>query len=187
MMQPVPGGAVARPFVTHHNALDIDLYLRIAPELYLKRLLVGGLGRVYEINRNFRNEGISTRHNPEFTMLEFYQAYADYRDVMDLTERLIKHAAIAVNKTSKVTLSNVEVAPLELKDVEIDFARFERMTMREAIIRFWPEQGPNSPTFPTATPSMQSWARQSSRRRLRRGRSCRLSARRKGSFRLSSS
>jgi len=145
MMQPIPGGAVARPFVTHHNALDMDLYLRIAPELYLKRLLVGGLGRVYEINRNFRNEGISTRHNPEFTMLEFYQAYADYRDVMDLTERLIKQAAIAVNKTTKVTLSNVEVAPLELRDVEIDFSHFERMTMREAIIHYWPQQAGAKP------------------------------------------
>ena len=89
MMQPIPGGAAARPFKTHHNALDMDLYLRIAPELYLKRLLVGGIQRVYEINRNFRNEGISTRHNPEFTMLEFYQAYADYRDMMDLTEELL--------------------------------------------------------------------------------------------------
>ncbi|HHT9119511.1 MAG TPA: lysine--tRNA ligase [Candidatus Hypogeohydataceae bacterium YC41] len=89
MMQPIPGGAVARPFITHHNTLDIDLYLRIAPELYLKRLLVGGMERVYEINRNFRNEGISTRHNPEFTMLEAYQAYADYNDMMELTESMI--------------------------------------------------------------------------------------------------
>ena len=88
MMQPIPGGAAARPFVTHHNALDIDLYLRIAPELYLKRLVVGGLHRVYEINRNFRNEGISTQHNPEFTMLEFYWAYGDYRQLMDLTEEM---------------------------------------------------------------------------------------------------
>src|SRR3990170_80138 len=89
MMQSIPGGAVARPFITHHNALDIDLYLRIAPELYLKRLLVGGMERVYEINRNFRNEGISTRHNPEFAMLEFCWAYADYRQMMDFTEELI--------------------------------------------------------------------------------------------------
>jgi lysyl-tRNA synthetase class 2 len=89
MMQPIPGGAAARPFITHHNALDMQLYLRIAPELYLKRLVVGGFEKVYEINRNFRNEGLSTRHNPEFTMLEFYQAYADYRDLMDLTEELI--------------------------------------------------------------------------------------------------
>ena len=88
MMQPIPGGAVARPFVTHHNALDIDMYLRIAPELYLKRLVVGGFERVYEINRNFRNEGLSTRHNPEFTMLELYWAYADYHELMDLVEQI---------------------------------------------------------------------------------------------------
>ena len=91
MMQPIPGGAAAKPFVTHHNALDMALYLRIAPELYLKRLVVGGLERVYEINRNFRNEGMSTQHNPEFTMLEFYQAYADYQDLMQLTEELFVH------------------------------------------------------------------------------------------------
>ena len=96
MMQPIPGGATARPFVTHHNALDIDMYLRIAPELYLKRLTVGGFERVYEINRNFRNEGLSTRHNPEFTMLELYQAYADYHDLMDLVERMLRGAAEAV-------------------------------------------------------------------------------------------
>ena len=96
MMQPIPGGAAARPFVTHHNALDIDMYLRIAPELYLKRLVVGGFERVYEINRNFRNEGLSTRHNPEFTMLELYQAYADYHDLMDLVERMMRSAAEAV-------------------------------------------------------------------------------------------
>jgi lysyl-tRNA synthetase class 2 len=90
MMQPIPGGAAARPFVTHHNALDLDMYLRIAPELYLKRLTVGGFERVYEINRSFRNEGLSTRHNPEFTMLEYYWAYADYRDAMDLTEEMLR-------------------------------------------------------------------------------------------------
>jgi len=90
MMHPIPGGAVARPFVTHHHALGMDMYLRIAPELYLKRLVVGGFERVYEINRNFRNEGISTRHNPEFTMIEFYQAYADYHDLMNLTEQLFQ-------------------------------------------------------------------------------------------------
>jgi lysyl-tRNA synthetase class 2 len=96
MMQPIPGGATARPFITHHNALDMELYLRIAPELYLKRLVVGGFERVYEINRNFRNEGLSTRHNPEFTMLEFYQAYTDYRDLMDLTEELLRGMAHAL-------------------------------------------------------------------------------------------
>jgi lysyl-tRNA synthetase class 2 len=102
MMQTIAGGAVARPFITHHNALDINLYLRIAPELYLKRLLVGGFEKVYEINRNFRNEGISTRHNPEFTMLELYQAYADYYDMMDLTEELISHLAFRVLGTYRI-------------------------------------------------------------------------------------
>ena len=103
MMQPIAGGAAARPFTTHHNALDMDLFLRIAPELYLKRLMVGGLDRVYEINRNFRNEGVSTQHNPEFTMLEFYQAYANFHDLMDLTEELIKFVAMEVNGTTKTT------------------------------------------------------------------------------------
>ena len=101
MMQVIPGGALARPFVTHHNALDMPLYMRIAPELYLKRLVVGGMERVFVINRSFRNEGLSTRHNPEFTMLEFYQAYADYRDLMGLTETLLRGLCIDVlNKTS---------------------------------------------------------------------------------------
>lgn len=103
MMHPIPGGATARPFVTHHNALDMDLYLRIAPELYLKRLVVGGFERVYEINRSFRNEGLSTRHNPEFTMLEFYQAYADYEDLMDLTEELLSSVVVEVCGSSEVT------------------------------------------------------------------------------------
>jgi len=103
MMQPIPGGAIARPFKTHHNALDLDLYLRIAPELYLKRLLVGGFERVYEINRNFRNEGISTHHNPEFTTLEFYQAYADYSDLMELTELLFVELAHAVKGSLSLT------------------------------------------------------------------------------------
>ena len=93
MLHPIPGGAAAKPFVTHHNALDMDLYLRVAPELYLKRLVVGGMDRVYEINRNFRNEGISQRHNPEFSMLEFYQAYADYQDLMSVTEEMFAHLA----------------------------------------------------------------------------------------------
>ena len=129
MMQPIAGGAVARPFVTHHNTLDIDLFLRIAPELYLKRLVVGGLDRVYEINRNFRNEGISTRHNPEFTMVEFYQAYTDYRGVMDLTQQMIEQAAIDVTGGTKTKWG----------ESEIDWAHWTRMTMREAIIHYWPE------------------------------------------------
>ncbi len=129
MMQPLYGGAAARPFVTHHNTLDIDLYLRIAPELYLKRLTVGGLDRVYEINRNFRNEGISTQHNPEFTMLEFYWAYADYNDLMDFTEELLKTVAIEANGTP--------VASFQGQD--IDWSKFRRLSMREAIREFWPE------------------------------------------------
>jgi lysyl-tRNA synthetase, class II len=128
MMQPIAGGAAAKPFTTHHNALDLDLFLRIAPELYLKRLVVGGLDRVYEINRNFRNEGISTQHNPEFTMLEFYQAYANYHDLMDLTEEIVKFVAMEVNGTTTT----------EFNDAEIDLATWQRYSMREAIIRFWP-------------------------------------------------
>jgi len=135
MMQPIPGGAAARPFRTHHNTLDIDLYLRIAPELYLKRLVVGGLERVYEINRNFRNEGISTQHNPEFTMLEFYQAYADFRDMMQLTEDMLKQAALDVNGTTKSTFNGHE----------IDFGAWQRLTMREAIIQYWPEAAAPKP------------------------------------------
>lgn len=113
MMQTIPGGAAARPFVTHHNALDLDLYLRIAPELFLKRLVVGGYERVFEINRNFRNEGLSTRHNPEFTMLEFYQAYADYEDLMDLTEDLLRHVAQAVLGSTTFSSSGetIDLAP----------------------------------------------------------------------------
>ena len=110
MMQSIPGGAAARPFVTHHNALDLDLYLRIAPELYLKRCVVGGLERVYEINRNFRNEGLSTHHNPEFTMLEFYQAYADYRDLMALTEELLSQVVLAACGSDRVTYQGHEIS-----------------------------------------------------------------------------
>ncbi len=135
MMQPIAGGAVARPFKTHHNTLDIDLYLRIAPELYLKRLVVGGLERVYEINRNFRNEGISTQHNPEFTMLEFYQAYADYHDLMTLTEEMLAQVARDVNGTTKAIFNSQE----------IDFANWRRLSMREAIIQYWPEAAAPKP------------------------------------------
>ncbi|HAA89144.1 MAG: Lysine--tRNA ligase [Thermoanaerobacterales bacterium 50_218] len=127
MMHPIPGGAAARPFVTHHNALDMDLYLRIAPELYLKRLLVGGFEKVFELNRSFRNEGISTKHNPEFTMLELYQAYADYRDMMEITEQLISTVVREVLGTTKVVYG----------DVELDFSPpWQRMTMLEAVAKF---------------------------------------------------
>jgi lysyl-tRNA synthetase class 2 len=127
MMQSLYGGATARPFVTHHNTLDIDLYLRIAPELYLKRLVVGGLERVYEINRNFRNEGISTHHNPEFTMLEFYQAYTDYKGLMELSRELLRQTAIDAVGSAKV--------PYE--EQTIDFENFRTFSMREAVIEFW--------------------------------------------------
>ena len=124
MMQPIPGGAAARPFVTHHNALDIELYLRIAPELYLKRLLVGGLHRVYEINRNFRNEGISTQHNPEFTMLEFYWAYTHYEHLMDVTEEMIRGLASSILGEEK----------LAFRGRTIDLARpWKRLTMAQAL------------------------------------------------------
>jgi lysyl-tRNA synthetase class 2 len=130
MMQSIAGGAMARPFTTHHNALDIPLFLRIAPELYLKRLVVGGLDRVYEINRNFRNEGVSTQHNPEFTMLEFYQAYANYHDLMDLTEELVKFVAMEVNGSLTA----------EFNGVTIDLSQWKRCSMREAILKFWPTE-----------------------------------------------
>jgi lysyl-tRNA synthetase class 2 len=135
MMQQIAGGAAARPFKTHHNALDQDLFLRIAPELYLKRLVVGGLDRVYEINRNFRNEGVSTQHNPEFTMLEFYQAYANYHDLMQLTEEMIEFVAREVNGTT-IT---------EFDGVEIDLAKWRRLSMSEAILEFWPDKLPSKP------------------------------------------
>lgn len=136
MMQPIAGGAVARPFVTHHNTLDMDLYLRIAPELYLKRLVVGGFDRVYEINRNFRNEGLGWRWNPEFTMLEFYQAYTDYQGVMDLTQELITQAAKDVTKDKDHPDG---VTKTKWGDQEIEWANWQRLTMREAIIHYWPE------------------------------------------------
>jgi lysyl-tRNA synthetase, class II len=146
MMQPIAGGAVARPFVTHHNTLDMDLYLRIAPELYLKRLVVGGLDRVYEINRNFRNEGLGWRWNPEFTMLEAYQAYTDYQGIMDLTQEAITEAAIAVNGSpkSKWTVSEGETVVVH----ELDWSNWNRMTMREAISdpEFWPKEAGPAPS-----------------------------------------
>jgi lysyl-tRNA synthetase, class II len=130
MMQPIHGGALARPFQTHHNALDVDLFLRIAPELYLKRLIVGGLERVYEINRNFRNEGVSTHHNPEFTMLEFYQAYSDYKDLMELSAELLREVAAAVHDGNTA---------VEYCGQTIDFSKLHRLTMKEAIVEFWPD------------------------------------------------
>ena len=131
MMQPVYGGALARPFQTHHNALDMDLFLRIAPELYLKRLTVGGLDRVYEINRNFRNEGLSKHHNPEFTMLEFYEAYSDYRDLMQFSAELLKEAAEAALDGG---------TEAEYQGHKIDFGSVNRLTLPEAVVEYWPEE-----------------------------------------------
>ena len=140
MLQSIPGGAVARPFATHHNALDIDMYLRIAPELYLKRLVVGGFERVYEINRNFRNEGLSTRHNPEFTMLEFYQAYADYNDMMDLTEDMLRKLSQQVLGTTQV-VNRVKDANGEIEsEISFDFAQpFARMSVFDSILSHNPD------------------------------------------------
>ena len=137
MMHPIAGGAAARPFVTHHNTLDLDLYLRIAPELYLKRLTVGGMDRVYEINRNFRNEGISTQHNPEFTMLEFYEAYSNYRDLMQLNEQLFAQVATAITGSTSVKYG----------DHQLDFGKMERLTMRGAIVKYWPQGAGAAPTL----------------------------------------
>jgi lysyl-tRNA synthetase class 2 len=137
MMHPIAGGAVARPFKTHHNTLDMDLFLRIAPELYLKRLTVGGFDRVYEINRNFRNEGLGWRWNPEFTMLEAYQAYTDYLGIMNTTQGSIEQAVRDVTGGTKTKWG----------DEEIDWANWRRMTMREAIIEFWPEKAGEKPQF----------------------------------------
>jgi lysyl-tRNA synthetase class 2 len=129
MLHPIPGGASAKPFETHHNALDMDMYLRIAPELYLKRLIVGGFERVFEINRNFRNEGVSPRHNPEFTMMEFYAAYTDYRWLMDYTEELIRAAAVAACGTAVLTYQGRE----------LDLSRpFDRLTIEQAILKYAP-------------------------------------------------
>ncbi|MDP8051578.1 lysine--tRNA ligase [Pasteurella atlantica] len=127
MLQVIPGGAAARPFITHHNALDVDMYLRIAPELYLKRLVVGGFERVFELNRNFRNEGVSVRHNPEFTMIEYYQAYADYIDLMDNTEELLRRLAINILGTTTVPYG----------EYTFDFGKpFERISMHDAIVKY---------------------------------------------------
>jgi lysyl-tRNA synthetase class 2 len=135
MMQPIPGGATARPFRTHHNALDLDMYLRIAPELYLKRLVVGGIERVYEINRNFRNEGLSTQHNPEFTMLELYLSYADYRDIMDWVEKAVRGLAEALNGTQQLTYQGRSY----------DLSQpFRRLTVEQAIIEHNPGIDPLS-------------------------------------------
>jgi lysyl-tRNA synthetase class 2 len=136
MMQALYGGAAARPFETHHNTLDVDLYLRIAPELYLKRLIVGGMDRVYEINRNFRNEGISTMHNPEFTMLEFYQAFADFEVLIEFTREMLGQVAIDATGGSTV----------EYQGRTLDFGNIQRMTMREAVVAFWPD-GDDRPTL----------------------------------------
>ena len=137
MMHPIAGGAAARPFVTHHNALDLDLYLRIAPELYLKRLTVGGFDRVYEINRNFRNEGISTQHNPEFTMLEFYEAYSNYLDLMKMNEELFVQLAQSITGSTKVKYG----------EDDLDFGHMARLTMREALIQYWPAEAGAAPTM----------------------------------------
>jgi len=137
MMHPIVGGATARPFVTHHNTFDMDLYLRIAPELYLKRLVVGGLDRVYEINRNFRNEGIDAIHQPEFTMLEFYQAYSNAQALMDLTEELFRGLVQRVSGTTKISYQG--------KD--IDFGPFARLSMREAICKYWPSKAGVPPSL----------------------------------------
>ena len=140
MLQAIPGGASAEPFTTHHNALDIDMYLRIAPELYLKRLVVGGFERVYEINRNFRNEGLSTRHNPEFTMLEFYQAYADYNDLMNLTEDMLRQVCEQVIGTTKISSTVKDAEGEVVQETIYDFDKpFARMSVFDSILHFNPD------------------------------------------------
>jgi lysyl-tRNA synthetase class 2 len=134
MLHVIPGGASAKPFITHHNALDMEMFLRIAPELYLKRLVVGGFERVFEINRNFRNEGVSPRHNPEFTMMEFYAAYTDYQWLMQFTENLIRQVSLKIHNT----------AVLNYQGRELDLsAPFERLTITEAILKYAPKSGKN--------------------------------------------
>ncbi|HEV2289074.1 MAG TPA: lysine--tRNA ligase [Candidatus Acidoferrales bacterium] len=143
MMHPILGGATARPFITHHNAFDVDFYMRIAPELYLKRLVVGGFDRVYEINRNFRNEGVDAIHTPEFTMLEFYEAYSDYRDLIKLTGELFTGVVKSICGDTKVKYG----------EHEIDFAHFESMSMRQAIGKFWPSDAGRAPDMGELTRS----------------------------------
>ena len=157
MLQVIPGGAAARPFVTHHNALDLDMYLRIAPELYLKRLVVGGFERVYEINRSFRNEGLSIRHNPEFTMLEFYQAYSDYTDLMNMTEEMLRSltSSILGGPTVKNTLKNNEGKIIQEKIY--DFSKpFVRMSVFESILKFNPNINAQELSIETSARSIAS-------------------------------
>jgi lysyl-tRNA synthetase class 2 len=140
MLQQIPGGATARPFITHHNALDLDMYLRVAPELYLKRLVVGGFERVYEINRNFRNEGLSTRHNPEFTMLEFYQAYATYEDLMDLSEEMLRAVSKNVLGTMEIRATERDGEGEVISEEVYDFGQpFARITVFDSILQFNPD------------------------------------------------
>lgn len=139
MLHPIPGGAAAKPFVTHHNALDLEMFLRIAPELYLKRLVVGGFERVFEINRNFRNEGLSTRHNPEFTMIEFYQAYADYRDLMDTTEDMLRYVANRALGSTRFVNTHRDAQGEVTRTVHYDFAEpFARMSVFDSVLHFNP-------------------------------------------------
>ncbi|MDF1781635.1 MAG: lysine--tRNA ligase [Alcanivoracaceae bacterium] len=143
MLQVIPGGATARPFTTYHNSLELDMYLRIAPELYLKRLVVGGFEKVFEINRNFRNEGLSTRHNPEFTMIEFYQAYADYRDLMNLTEDMLRNAAQEVLGTTVIRNTVRDAEGNVKEEFEYDFGKpFERISVFDSILKFNPDIDP---------------------------------------------
>ncbi|PID42742.1 MAG: lysine--tRNA ligase [Proteobacteria bacterium] len=140
MLQVIPGGATAKPFITRHNAMDMEMFLRIAPELYLKRLVVGGFERVFEINRNFRNEGLSTRHNPEFTMIEFYQAYADYHDLMDTTEDMLRSVALDVLGTTAIAYTSRDAEGNILEQGIYDFSQpFQRLTMAEAVLKYNPQ------------------------------------------------
>ena len=162
MLQVIPGGATAKPFITHHNAMDVDMYLRIAPELYLKRLVVGGFERVFEINRNFRNEGLSTRHNPEFTMLEFYQAYADYNDLMNLTEDMLRELAQDILGSTTLTNTVKDSEGNVTKETHYDFGKpFDRLSMGDAILKYWPEANAEAIKDPEAhLPELKAMAKQ---------------------------